>query len=114
MADPVNRIRWEPSAATGSLLGYVGALPGWVFQIWQPPGPWRSAAGRWRLMTQLPGLAPVDPTARADGPDDLKPRAEAQLLRFAALIGAELNPTGRPATAQPAAHWVWPEERNTS
>jgi hypothetical protein len=85
----VHRIRWRPSPVSGSLLGYVGTLTPWVFQIWQP------AAGQWMLMTTLPGLDVPgnDPQAPAAviRPAQLQAQAEVLLLLFAAHLGVHFD-----------------------
>jgi hypothetical protein len=76
------RVRWRPGAAGGNLLGYVGTLPSWAFQIFTSGDP---AEGR-KMIAQLPGLAGT--VARDPDPDVLKDEAEGWLVGFVAAVGA--------------------------
>ena len=73
------RIRWEQERP-GCMLGYVGTLSPWAFQISKPAG------FRWTLMTQLPGLASNQ--GYEDSPEAHKAKAEELLAAFAASLGA--------------------------
>lgn len=77
-----DRIRWEISPGTKSILGYVGTLDPWAFQIWTGGG------GKvWQLITQLPGMTGRGHVESAD-PGLLKARAEEILREFIATLGA--------------------------
>src|SRR6185437_14942097 len=47
------RVRWQPGASGSNLLGYVGTLPSWAFQIFQSGDP---DEGR-KMIAQLPGMS---------------------------------------------------------
>jgi hypothetical protein len=75
------RIRWEVSPGAKSIIGYVGSLDLWEFQIWT------GGDGRvWQLITQLPGMADARP--ESVDPEELKAEAERILREFAASLGA--------------------------
>jgi hypothetical protein len=76
------RIRWRNGATEGSLLGYVGTLPSWAFQIFQSGDP---AEGR-KMIAQLPGMAGM--VGRNQDVDVLKADAEDWLVGFVASVGA--------------------------
>lgn len=76
------RIVWVPGTAGGNLLGMVGDLPSWAFQIFQPGDP----EGGWKLMAQMPGLQGV--TARRPDLGELQGLAEQWLAAFVGKIGA--------------------------
>jgi hypothetical protein len=65
------RVRWRPGSAGGNLLGYVGTLPYWSFQIFEPGDP---EHGQYKLMAQLPGVGTA--AARSSSLDELKEEAE--------------------------------------
>lgn len=75
------RVRWR-DGVSGNLLGYVGTLPSWAFQIFQSGDP---AEGR-KMIAQLPGLAGT--VARDPDVDVLKGEAEGWLVGFVASAGA--------------------------
>lgn len=78
-----DRIRWEISPGTKSILGYVGTLDPWAFQIWT------GGDGRtWQLITQLPGTDGSMSQGESADPDELKARAERILREFIATLGA--------------------------
>jgi len=88
------RVRWQPGTGGGNLLGYVGTLPFWSFQIFQPGDP---EHGQYKLMAQLPGVGTA--AARSSDPDELKDVAEGWLVGFVASVGAVFRDTTQPAQA---------------
>jgi len=76
------RVRWRPGACGDNLLGYVGTLPSWAFQIFSSGDP---AEGR-KMIAQLPGMSGV--VARDPDPEVLKGHAEDWLVGFVASVGA--------------------------
>ena len=74
------RIRWEPGQYA-NLVGYVGTLEPWAFQIWHIID-----AGHWSLITSLPEHQ--TPISTSADPEKLKGRAEDWLEGFTASLGA--------------------------
>jgi hypothetical protein len=87
------RVRWRPGASGGNLLGYVGTLPSWSFQIFSSGDP---AEGR-KMIAQLPGMSGV--IARDRDADLLKDVAEGWLVGFVASVGAVFRDTTPTAQA---------------
>ena len=76
------RVRWQPGAGE-NLLGYVGTLPSWSFQIFRSG----DEAEGWKLIApQIPGLARV--TARSLDLSELQGQAEDWLAAYVTSIGA--------------------------
>lgn len=82
------RVRWE-TGPTGNLLGRVGTLPAWSFQIFPSGDP----AEGFKLVPNLPGTG--TPIARSLDLDELKAEAEGWLVGFIAAAGARFP---QPAT----------------
>lgn len=81
--DPVRetgRIRWE-KGQWGNLVGYVGTLEPWAFQIWLPDD-----TRQWTLITALPTQhASIGHSADQD---EMKAEAERWLEEFVTSLGA--------------------------
>ena len=83
MNDENGRVRWEDTKY-GGLVGYVGTLETWVFQIQRPV----LAGERWVLTATFPGALN---DVRGGTPDDLKAEAERWLEQFTASLGASFG-----------------------
>ena len=98
------RVRWRPGACGDNLLGYVGTLPSWAFQIFSSGDP---AEGR-KMIAQLPGLSGV--VARDPDVNVLMGEAEGWLVGYVASIGAVFRDTTHPAQADDPADWDEPDD----
>ena len=99
MTETTARIRWE-TGQWDNLVGYVGTIKPWAFQIWH-------IDDRWNLITSFPEHQPG--IGVADDPDALKDRAERWLAGFVASLGAVFadkacahEPEGREIALDPA------------
>lgn len=77
------RIRWEPNGHGTGVVGYVGTMSEWLFQIWSPDAP----GGEWVLQMAHTQGGDYRPRYGAS-PDELKPEAETIFARFVASLGA--------------------------
>lgn len=91
------RVRWE-TGPSGNLLGRVGTLPFWSFQILQSGDP----AEGFKLFPQLPGLASV--IARSVDVDELKAEAEGWLEEFVTSLGAVFPDVSEALPRAPLVH----------
>ena len=73
-------IRWQDNGY-GGLLGYVGTVEPWLFQIYTPD----REAGDWILASVLPGQ---NRSKYGDSAAALIPEAEEMLRAFTAALGA--------------------------
>lgn len=78
-----DRIRWEDSGYPDSLLGYVGTMQEWAFQIWTG-----GKRDRYQLITALPIAAAGSKRPESADPEELKAEAEKRLAEFTASLGA--------------------------
>jgi hypothetical protein len=85
------RIKWEPGPY-GCILGLVGDVEEWLFQIWRPG----VDTGGWQLDTTLP----VKRRRTGATISGLKDEAEFWLSDFMRELGAEFKP---PVIAVPGA-----------
>jgi len=74
-------IRWQDNGY-GGLIGSVGTVEPWLFQIWTPD----RDGDDWILSSALTGQ---NRSVYGDSAEALKPEAEAMLREYAAALGAE-------------------------
>lgn len=77
------RIRWEDSGYADGLLGYVGSMPEWAFQIWTGGN-----RAKYQLITALPIAPAGSERPESANPEELKAEAEKRLAEFTASLGA--------------------------
>jgi hypothetical protein len=78
-----DRIRWVDGDYC-NLVGYVGGLDSFVFQIWKPG----RDGDEWVLTSALPGQGAGAAVSYATEHEPLKAEAERLLEQFATLLGA--------------------------
>ena len=71
------RIKWSDNGCDSGVLGHVGNVRQWIFQIWRP-----NETRHWELIVNLPGRQNVTDKDM----DELKERAERVLRWFIADI----------------------------
>lgn len=79
-----SHIRWEGNGHPGGLLGFVGDLEPWAFQICSTAGD----RSRYQLLTALPFIEGGAERPESTDPEALKARAQELLVRFVVSLGA--------------------------